>query len=102
MQLTYTIDLLLPQEAVLVGVPAEFNFLMLGKKKLVAYNVNLKWTFLQFQQFLLQYLSAWTTCKIPCILEYPHSQTCAIFGCTKNEEGLVSFLTCVMSRVERW
>jgi len=24
----------------------------------------------------------------------------AIFGCTKNKEGLVSFLTCVTSRVE--
>ena len=26
----------------------------------------------------------------------------AVFGCTEDTEGLVSFLMCVMSRVERW
>ena len=31
-----------------------------------------------------------------------HSLACAVFGCTKNVEGLVSFLSCVTSRVERW
>ena len=32
---------------------------------------------------------------------WPRSQACAVFGCT-SMDGLVSFLACVTSRVERW
>jgi len=34
------------------------------------------------------------------LASFPGLQT--IFSCMKDVEGLVSFLTCVMSRVERW
>ena len=35
-------------------------------------------------------------------LYYPRSPAHAVFGCMKNVEGVVAFLTCVTSRVERW
>ena len=35
------------------------------------------------------------------VMTQPRSQASAVFGCTKKVEGLVSFLMCVTSRVER-
>jgi len=34
--------------------------------------------------------------------QQPCNQVHGVFGCTKNAEGQVSFLTCMPSRVERW
>jgi len=40
--------------------------------------------------------------EVNVLVSQPRSQASAGFGCTKNAEGLVSFPTCMTSRVEWW
>ena len=49
----------------------------------------------------IEHMSLWSQPRYDSMYE-PQSQAHAVFGCRKNAEGLVSFLTCVLSIVERW